>query len=456
MTRYFAALILCILANCPSLHAQSAVSTASDSASNTERGYFFNYWETLKRDLHRVKDTCATAKLAQTSGATPYQKLNHWVACGQLPFSGDALALGLGQAPPDNGFGIGITTKDDQALDSGVAKPGINSEWDLHGDISWYGSWTSYFLWTLKPAWSSREFRAPAFRVFAGGQSIPRLPYFGEGGRTSPNNQVNYALQRTALGEMADTTLKRRPLNTNTVLHLLAGGEWYGLNDGPAPGLSTLPTRGALSAAPSYFQQAVGLDTTKPAYKTGSALQQSDAIHGWFTNRHSLSGQYSFRQWSASIDHTISVECVFCPSMELSGNMTETITDAGQHLPFFLEPTIGGSDINNAVTLPGYADYRFRAPNAEAVYALVQEPLIVKGAAWPIDFVARADSGKVALTRGDLALDHMRHSFAAGLGFRVGDTAVISILFAWSPEGGHYPIVKVNPNLFGRGVTNFW
>jgi hypothetical protein len=137
---------------------------------------------------------------------------------------------GLGQAPPGNGFGIGLTTKDDQALDSGVGKPGVGSEWKLHGDVSWNASWTSYFLWTLKPAWSTRVFRAPAFRFFGGSQKVQTLPYFGEGEDTSPNAAVNYALQRTAFGGMADATLKQKPLGFTTVLHLQAAGNWYSLS----------------------------------------------------------------------------------------------------------------------------------------------------------------------------------------------------------------------------------
>lgn len=366
------------------------------------------------------------------------------------------MALGLGQAPPGNGFGIGLTTKDDQALDSGVGKPGVGSEWKLHGDVSWNASWTSYFLWTLKPAWSTRVFRAPSFRFFGGSQKVQTLPYFGEGEDTSPNAAVNYALQRTAFGGMADATLKQKPLGFTTVLHLQAAGNWYSLWDGPAPGLRTLPASAALFAAPSYFQQALGADFANPTYNTGPALQHSDTIHGWLMNRIASAGPYSFRQWNASIVHTIQVECVLCPSLELHGGLTETIANAGEGVPFFLEPTVGGSDINNDLTIPGYADYRFRAPNTEYAYALVREPLIVKGETWPVDFVVRADSGKAALTRGDLALNHLRHSFAAGLDIRVGDKVALYLLFAWGPEGTHYPIVKVNPDLFGQGVTSFW
>jgi len=42
-----------------------------------------------------------------------------------------------------------------------------------------------------------------------------------------------------------------------------------------------------------------------------------------------------------------------------------------------------------------------------------------------------ADQGKVAVTRGDIGFDHLKHSFAAGLTLRAGGFPQVSLLYAW-------------------------
>ena len=96
-------------------------------------------------------------------------------------------------------------------------------------------------------------------------------------------------------------------------------------------------------------------------------------------------------------------------------------------VPFYFQPTLGGSDINGNSWLPSYNDYRFRAPNA----ILLRESF--EHSIWgPIGFAFSADQGKVALTRGNIDFNHLAHSFSAGLTVRAGGLPALSLSFAWA------------------------
>src|SRR5208337_517988 len=89
---------------------------------------------------------------------------------------------------------------------------------------------------------------------------------------------------------------------------------------------------------------------------------------------------------------------------------SESIASGTSTVPFYFQQTLGGSDINSALALGSYQDYRFRAPNL----LLLQENF--EHSIWgPFGAQFTADQGRVALTRGDLGFSHLRHTFAGGL-----------------------------------------
>jgi hypothetical protein len=113
-------------------------------------------------------------------------------------------------------------------------------------------------------------------------------------------------------------------------------------------------------------------------------------------------------------------------------------------VPFYLQQTLGGGDINGGNSLGSYQDYRFRAPNlllmqAHAEYAI-----------WgPLGLKFQVDEGRVATTRSDLGFSHLRHSFAAGLTIRAGGFPMVSMMFAWGGPEGHHNIFNMNSSLLG-------
>jgi len=114
-------------------------------------------------------------------------------------------------------------------------------------------------------------------------------------------------------------------------------------------------------------------------------------------------------------------------------------------VPFYLDPTIGGSDLNARPLLPSFADYRFRGPNFMVLRASFEHSIYK----WPIGAKFMVDEGRVALRPGELGFNHLAHSYAAGLTVRAGGLPVIDLLFAWGGHEGTHTIAAVSQSLLG-------
>jgi len=124
--------------------------------------------------------------------------------------------------------------------------------------------------------------------------------------------------------------------------------------------------------------------------------------------------------------------------------LSESMTSGTSVVPFYFQQTLGGSDINSALALGSYQDYRFRAPNL----LLLQENF--EHSIWgPFGLKLMADEGRVALTRSQVGFSHLKHSFAGGLTLRAGGFPMVFLMFAWGGPEGHHNIVNMNTSLLG-------
>jgi hypothetical protein len=122
--------------------------------------------------------------------------------------------------------------------------------------------------------------------------------------------------------------------------------------------------------------------------------------------------------------------------------ISESIASSGSVVPFYFQPTLGGSDIDGIRSLSSYQDYRFRAPNLLLLQETFDHSLY-----GPIGITLLADQGKVAVARGDIEFQHLRHSFAAGANIRAGGLPQIYVLFAWGGREGTHNIGYINTAL---------
>lgn len=122
--------------------------------------------------------------------------------------------------------------------------------------------------------------------------------------------------------------------------------------------------------------------------------------------------------------------------------LTESVATGGSIVPFYFQPTLGGSDVDGNLSLGSYQDYRFRAPNILLLRESLDHSLY-----GPVGLTVMVDEGKAALTRGDIEFQHLRHSFAAGLNIRAGGLPAISVLFAFGGREGSHITSSVNSSL---------
>ena len=170
------------------------------------------------------------------------------------------------------------------------------------------------------------------------------------------------------------------------------------------------------------------------------------SINGTFKAFHETSGApFSFRRveavWEQQYTPRASVDL---GTFSLTGRLVESIAPAGNAVPFYLQPTLGGSDIDNVSDLRSYRDYRFRAPNALSFQADYEHA--IKD---PLGVLFFYDVGKVALRRSDLDISHMRHSIGIGMTVRAGNLPVIKLYYAWSGREGTRTIFSGNTNALG-------
>jgi outer membrane protein assembly factor BamA len=105
---------------------------------------------------------------------------------------------------------------------------------------------------------------------------------------------------------------------------------------------------------------------------------------------------------------------------------------AGQRMPFYLMPTLGGND-----SLRGYRDYRFRGPHALLLQGEYRFEI------WSgLDGALFTDAGKVAIRRSELDFKGLESDYGFGFRFNTDNGIVLRVDAAFgSRDGKHLWIV---------------
>jgi hypothetical protein len=229
----------------------------------------------------------------------------------------------------------------------------------------------------------------------------------------------------------------------------------------------------------------LGLGAQKPfvEFREGIRLKPSVA-NGWLQLNYALSAQQfrtssdtgaSFNRWTVDLRHEIplyrhvastgprefngpnacaeSLGASRCPPVQWSRNREGAISlralvvtssvSGGNRVPFYFQPTLGGSDINGDPLLASYQDYRFRAPNLFAMQERVEHAI------WgPIGVYVLGEQGKVTSDRNDLSFSHLATSTTVGVTLRAGGFPLVNLSFSWGAEG-HHIIGSMNSTLLG-------
>ena len=297
--------------------------------------------------------------------------------------------------------------------------------------------------------------------IYARNRSMPTMTFYGLGPNTNVNNSVKFSQRDTSAGIEITTPFPG-------VSWLSAGGKVEGL----WPNIGGVTGASVVSIEQQYTEQtAPGLTHQPPLVHEQIFLRP----HKRFLKRFALdynvgynfyqdtdTGHYSFRRFEATAEHR------FYPEKKKHGGVIEqnyfsvlwrySVSDAGagNAVPFYLQETIGGSDIDNQPSLRAFKDYRFRGPDLMTVQAEYNRKLceectpckdgIIRTVCSHLGLVLAYDAGKVALRKSDLDFSGMHQSFGGGISIYLGKDVIFRMAVALGGGEGVHPYF---------GIANF-
>jgi hypothetical protein len=447
----------------------------------------------FRREGERASDACKDFSFKSVPG------------CAYEIFTDHPLHIAAGSMPAQNGFGLGAAFVADKNTTN------WRLTWDVDAVGSTNGSWraggymkmihtpnepihvsipSTTLPVTPQPGATAEKpaKKTPVnlvhpytvFNLYAQSISLNKLYFFGLGNDSPLTGQSVFGMTQTIVGGNAIKPVYEWAAISKLNLALLGevNGRFVsvrGENGQSPPSIETLYTNATapgLSSQPGFVQLGEGFRIDPVLFRDHFELNYLGSFQQYFAPSNSTN---SFLRWTADLNHTFYLygysksrlkntdatgpdECApngaKCPEIPHTPNLngfitarllvSESINSATSAVPFYFQQTLGGSDIDGNMALGSYQDYRFRAPNL----LLLQESF--EHSIWgPFGFKFMTEEGRVALTRGDLGFDHLKHSFAAGLTLRAGGFPMVSLMFAWGGPEGHHNIFNMNSFLLG-------
>lgn len=439
----------------------------------------------LRHEGERVSDACGKFSFK----AIPM--------CGYALFTDHPFHIAAGSMPPQNGFGLGaafVWTENTHNW---------RMSWNADAVGAFSGAWRTgvYMQMVHTPHPAKPPIRVvrptpgqpptqPAppprfthpytvFNLYAQAISLNTVNYFGLGNGTTLAGASVFGMRETIVGGNATKPIFEWPAVRwlNPSLFGEINGRFVDLRPDRGQSVPSIETRyteataPGLTNQPGFLQLGEGL-RIKPVIGDHFELNYAGKFQQFVAPSNS---HYSFLRWTVDLNHTYYIYSYSqtapkypqglgpdacntgtdkCPEIPHTRNLngsigvrillSESPTSGTSVVPFFFQQTLGGSDINNAMSLASYQDYRFRAPNL----LLLQEKF--EHSIWgPFGATFMADQGRVALTRSDIGFSHLKHSFAAGLTLRAGAFPMVYLMFAWGGSEGHHNVLNMNTALLG-------
>jgi len=320
------------------------------------------------------------------------------------------------------------------------------------------------------------------FNLYAQAISLNQLNFFGLGPDSTIAGKSLFGMTQTIVGASAIKPVYEfksiRGLNLSLIGQ--ANARFVSIrsrNGQSAPSIETVyseATAPGLTNQPGFLQLEEGLRLKPALFHDNLQFNYLAKFDEFFAPSNS---QYNFQRWTLDLNHTIPLytksqsyafkdakgpdDCTDataskdtpCPPVSYSWNrqgsinfrffLSESMNSSSAAVPFYFQQTLGGSDVNGAPALSSFQDYRFRAPNLMLFRESFEHSI------WgPFGLQFLADQGKVAVTRGDIGFEYLKHSFAVGLTLRAGGFPQVSLLYAWGGESSH-TIGALNTSLLG-------
>lgn len=401
--------------------------------------------------------------------------------CLQELVTGKPLHVTGGSIAPQNGESVGAAF---------VYDKNIGNKWRLNTNadavVSTNASWRAGLYLkalyvplkpltptTTKPPEGKKSIiqvqAVPELNFYVQSTSLNKLDYYGLGPLTAKQNLALFGMTETITG---GNVIYPLPGNFGLALFGEINGRFVDIRDrhgDSSPSIEQLysnTTAPGLARQPGFFQAGQGLRLnhgfSDRLYLQYSATFQefaavSDSRYSFQRLTFDLSNNFplyrNMRRASLPVGPDQSPQSLEEPRRfvrNLEGSIgariliVESFVPNGHVVPFYFQPTLGGTDINGNRGLSSYPDYRFRAPNLMLFRGTFEHSL------WgPLGGILMADFGKVGLTRSDVDFKNIRHSYAAGLTIRAGGFPQLSLLVAWGGREGTHTIADINSSLLG-------
>lgn len=423
-------------------------------------------------------------RFKKSCGSFDFASLGSWA---ELLFTDHPLHIAVGSIAPENGFGAGGAF---------VAHYTPNESWRLSWDTdaiaSINGSWRAGVYMKGIYTGSKQEstgrgrpvhpknpsqasLKRPFFNLYAQAISLNKIDYFGLGPVTTRSGRSFFGMREIIPGVSAIV-----PVSAAKWLNLSLFGEVNGRfvdirssHGQPSPSIEQLytdVTAPGLANQPAFVQFSEGL-RFQPSHGDHINLNYLVVFQQFVSGGDS---RFSFRRFTADVSHEFPIykttrsmlpkdhngpdncskspDDPACPAIthDREGSfaarllISESLAPAGHIVPFYFDPTLGGSDINGNSSLSSYQDYRFRAPNVLLLRGTFEHSIY-----GPLGFSFGVDGGKVAVTRGGIDFTNLDHSYSAGLTLRAGGFPQVFLMFAWGGSEGTHTIASVNSSVLG-------
>jgi hypothetical protein len=249
----------------------------------------------------------------------------------------------------------------------------------------------------------------------------PSVKYYGVGNDTAPESRVSYGVTPMSVGVTG--------LLTPTRWFTAGGGyDYVDIRTESGTRLPSVEQRftpadtPGLGASPTYdrIRAFAGVDWRDPPGYSGSGGRYSVEVQNY--SQRSGTG-LGFRRLDAEVIQLFPILRANWV-IALRGLATVTDADAGNAVPYFLMPSLGGGSM-----LRGYPDWRFRDNHR----MLLSGELRWTPARF-LDMALFYDTGKVVARRQDFSLDDLKDSYGIGMRFHGAHGTVMRWEFARSKE----------------------
>jgi outer membrane protein assembly factor BamA len=327
----------------------------------------------------------------------------------------------LGGFATGSGFALGA-----QFRKADIARGALNFQTGAQASFAGY---QRYQLGLSAPAIAkSRIFVAFNFNQ----NNFPQEDFFGIGSDSPSEKRTSYRLETTEYsGSVGFRPIRKLELGGRGAIFNTNVGHGTDVRFPSTEELFEPDTTPGLDAQPHYKYAGAFAKydvRDQPLNPRSGGLYQ---IEGGYYGDRSLES-YSFRRWSMEAQQYIPF---FNERRVIAvrGKLELTNANSDQEVPFFLMPTLGGSE-----DLRRYSEFRLRDRNS-VVFNLEYRWEAFSG----LDLALFGDAGNVFKDADDIRLDKLKTAYGFGFRFNTAQSVFLRIDLGFSPEGMR-PFVKFN------------